>query len=208
MHAEVSPAGELCQLSCHYCYQGGMRDAGNFGGDGYDFEAIKRTMEYYGVSDLTLFGGEPLLAPMSRLVELFAYGHERFGGSNIQTNGELITEEHIKLFKQYRVTVGTSLDGPDELNDVRWNGTLEATRAATATIEANIARLCREGIRTSVIVTLHRLNGTGANFDRLQEWIKGLAEVGIRSILHSPSSQIAQRAASSAGPATGWSCRP
>ena len=182
MHAEVSPAGELCHLFCYYCYQGGMRDAGNFGGDGYDFEAIKRTMEHYGVSNLTLFGGEPLLAPMSRLVELFVYGHERSGGSNIQTNGELITEEHIKLFKQYRVTVGTSLDGPDELNDVRWNGTLEATRAATATIEANIARLCREGIRTSVIVTLHRLNGTGANFDRLREWIKGLAEVGITSM--------------------------
>ena len=208
MHAEISPAGELCQLSCHYCYQGGMRGPGNFGRDSYDFEAIKRTMEYYGVSDLTLFGGEPLLVPMSRLAELFAYGHERFGGSNIQTNGELITEEHIKLFKLYRVTVGTSLDGPDELNDVRWNGTLEATRAATATIEAHIDRLCREGIRTSVIVPLHRLNGTAAKFDRLQEWIKGLAEVGIRSILHSPSSQIAQRAASSAGPATGWSCRP
>ena len=182
VHAEVSPAGERCQLSWHYCYQGGMRDAGNFGGDGYDFEAIKRTMEYYGVSDLTLFGGEPLLASMSRLVELFAFGHERFGGSNIQTNGELITEEHIKLFKLYRVTVGTSLDGPDELNDVRWNDNLAATRAATATIEANIARLCREGIRTSVIVTLHRLNGTGANFDRLREWIKGLVEIGITSM--------------------------
>ncbi len=91
MNAEVSPAGELCQLSCHYCYQGDMRDAGNFGNDGYDFEDIKATMEQDGVSDLTLFGGEPLVAPMSRLEELFAYGHERFKGSNIQTNAELIT---------------------------------------------------------------------------------------------------------------------
>ena len=157
-----------------------MRDAGNFGDDGYDFEAIKATMEKYGVSDLTLFGGEPLVAPMARLEELFAYGYQRFKGSNIQTNGELITEAHIQMFKKYRVTVGTSLDGPDALNDMRWKASLEATRAATATIEANIARLCREGIRISVIVTLHRLNGTGSNFDRLREWIKGLYGGGHR----------------------------
>ncbi len=86
------------------------------------------------------------------------------------------------MFKKYRVTVGTSLDGPDELNDVRWKGSLEATRAATATIEANIARLRQEGIRTSVIVRLHRLNGTRDNFLRLQEWIRGLASAGVQSM--------------------------
>jgi uncharacterized protein len=33
----------------------------------------------------------------------------------MQTNGTLITEEHIRMFRQYGVQVGISLDGPGEL---------------------------------------------------------------------------------------------
>jgi len=47
------------------------------------------------------------------------------------------------MFKQYKVMVGISIDGPDSLNDVRWAGSLEKTREQTAKIEATIKRLLR-----------------------------------------------------------------
>src|SRR5882672_1324319 len=89
-----------------------------------------------------LFGGEPLLVLAPDLERLWAWGLERWGENGIQTNGVLIRDEHIRMFKQYRVHVGISLDGPSELNDVRWAGTLERTRDATARSEAAIVRLC------------------------------------------------------------------
>jgi uncharacterized protein len=104
-----------------------MREAGNFS-PGYDMAAMKRALaqENYRFS---LFGGEPLLMPFADLEEMFRWGLERFGGNAIQTNGSLITEEHLALFARYGVSVGISMDGPDELNDVREAGTLDKTRA-------------------------------------------------------------------------------
>ena len=52
---------------------------------------------------------------------------------------------------------------------------------ATARTEAAIARLCSEGISTSIIVTLHRLN-TGKALPRLKEWVKMLFLLGVESM--------------------------
>ncbi|MFL6335988.1 MAG: hypothetical protein ACJ754_21985 [Pyrinomonadaceae bacterium] len=94
----------------------------------------------------TLFGGEPLLIPEEDLEDLWAWGLEQFGRNSVQTNGTLINEAHVRMFKRHNVRVGISVDGPGELNDVRWSGSLEKTRADTARTEAAIARLCFEGI--------------------------------------------------------------
>ena len=91
-----------------------------------------------------LFGGEPLLVPIADLEELWRWGLEKYGRNRVQTNGALINDEHVRLFRQYKVDVGISIDGPGELNDARWDGSLEKTRAATARAEAAIERLCRE----------------------------------------------------------------
>jgi uncharacterized protein len=75
-------------------------------------------------SDFSVFGGEPLLAPISHLREVFDYGLAKFGKNGIQTNGSLITDEHIALFLKYNVHVGISIDGPGALNSVRCANTL------------------------------------------------------------------------------------
>jgi len=64
----------------------------------------------------------------------------------IQTNGALISDRHIAMFKKYNVFVGLSIDGPCELNDARWAGSLDATRQATTRSLAAVERLMREGI--------------------------------------------------------------
>jgi uncharacterized protein len=155
-----------------------MREAGNFS-PGYDMAAMKRALaqENYRFS---LFCGEPLLMPFADLEEMFRWGLERFGGNAIQTNGSLITEEHLALFARYGVSVGISMDGPDELNDVREAGTLDKTRALTAQSEWAIRRLCERRQPPSLIVTLHRGNAVGARLDRLKQWIAELYTLGVR----------------------------
>jgi len=175
---ELRPLGVTCNIACQYCYQNPQRDAGNFARS-YDLEAMKVAILKEGGS-FTLFGGEPLLLPEADLEHLWAWGLETFGSNHLQTNGTLINESHIRMFRRYKVQAGISLDGPGELNDVRWNGDLSATRQATAKVEAAIDRLCREGMAPSLIVTLHRNNATSDKLPRMHEWFRKLEQKGVR----------------------------
>ena len=68
---------------------------------------------------------------------------------------------------------------PGELNDVRWAGSLERTRIATATTHTAIERLCKEGIAPSVIVTLHRCNATRDKLPVMHNWFRYLQSIGV-----------------------------
>lgn len=180
MGVELRPLGVRCNIQCQYCYQNPQRDAGNVL-RAYDLAKMKAAVEEEG-GPFTLFGGEPLLLPLSDLEELWAWGCRRYGRNSLQTNGVLITDEHVRLFKQYRVHVGISIDGPGELNDVRWAGNLRKTREATAKTEAAIARLCREGIPPALIVTLHRGNAAREQLPRLHAWMRELEAQGVAAV--------------------------
>jgi uncharacterized protein len=175
---ELRPLGVACNIQCQYCYQNPQRDAGNVGRS-YDMDSMKAAVEREG-GPFTLFGGEPLLLPEEDIEELWAWGFERYGGNSVQTNGVLINDRHIELFKRYNVSVGISIDGPAELNDVRWVGTLERTREATGKTERAIERLCQAGVPPGLIVTLHRGNAVGERLGRLVEWVRSLETLGVR----------------------------
>lgn len=179
MSVELRPLGVRCNIVCQYCYQNPQRDAGNVA-KRYDLEAMKRAVLEEG-GPFTLFGGEPLIVPEEDLEALWSWGLEQFGRNGIQTNGTLINEAHVRMFKRYRVHVGISIDGPGELNDARWAGSLENTRAQTAKTETAIERLCREGIPPSLIVTLHRGNATADKLPAMHDWLRRLDRMGIRS---------------------------
>jgi uncharacterized protein len=187
---ELRPLGVRCNIQCQYCYQNPQRDAGNFT-PAYDLDRMKAAIIAEG-GPFALFGGEALLVPERDLEDLWSWGLARFGGSAIQTNGTLITDEHVRMFKKYNVGVGISVDGPDELNDVRWHGTLEKTRQSTAKTEQAIRRLCREGMPPSLIITLHRVNAAPDKLPRLFAWVRGLEALGIRAVrLHLLESESA-----------------
>ena len=177
---ELRPLGVRCNIQCHYCYQNPQRDAGNFNNE-YDMESMKAAISAEG-GPFALFGGEPLLVRETDLEELWSWGFQQFGYNAIQTNGTLINDEHIRMFKAYNITVGISLDGPDELNDVRWHGTLEKTREATAKSHEAVKRLCQEGIFPSLIVTLHRGNASSEKLSRLYAWIRELDQMGVQAV--------------------------
>lgn len=171
MSIEVSPVGVACNLSCPYCYEHPMREAGNFNDKPYDLDKMIAGLEKEG-GKFGLFGGEPLLTDIETLEGLWKFGFDKFGYNQIQTNGTLINDKHIELFKKYKVHVGISVDGPDELNDTRWAGSLEETRKRTKLSMNAAEKLCDEGMPPSFIVTLHKLNATPEKLPRLKEWFK------------------------------------
>ena len=179
MSVELRPLGVKCNIQCQYCYQNPQRDAGNVLHD-FDLARMKQAIEDEG-GPFTMFGGEPLLVPKPILEELWAWGLEKFGGNAMQTNGTLIDAEHIEMFRRYKVHVGLSVDGPGELNDVRWLGTLKRTREATEKTHAALARLCEEGIPCSLIVTLHRGNATADKLPIMYDWFRYLDGTGLHS---------------------------
>jgi uncharacterized protein len=180
MTVELRPLGVQCNIQCQYCYQNPQRDAGR-SAPPYNLERMKAAILAEG-GPFALFGGEPLLVPEADLEDLWAWGLARFGHNTLQTNGTLITDAHMRMFRQYKVAVGISIDGPGALNDVRWHGTLDRTREATARTEQAIARLCREGIPPSLIITLHRANATAERLPILLRWCQDLERSGVRSV--------------------------
>lgn len=180
MSVELRPLGVRCNIACHYCYQKPQRDAGNLSGK-YDLEAMKKAI-LAEKGPFVIFGGEALLIPEHDLEDLFAWGFENYGRNALQTNGSLVNERHIRMFRQYNVQVGISVDGPGSFNDVRWAGSLERTRDFTEKSHSAITRLCREGWPPSIIVTLHRQNATADKLPMMHEWFRLLDRMGVPSI--------------------------
>jgi len=180
MGIELRPLGVACNLACHYCYQNPQRDAGNQRMT-YDLDKMKAAALRIG-GPFTLFGGEPLLMRFEDLENLFAWGLETSGGSSIQTNGILIEDRHIDLFRHYKVSVGISIDGPGQLNDARWHRGLEKTRQSTALVENAIERLCRDYEAPGLIITLHKGNATAEKLPIMADWVRRLHSIGVRSV--------------------------
>lgn len=179
MNTVLQPLGVRCNIRCHYCYENPERDAGDTP-PSYDLDRMKVGIEEEGGGPFLLFGGEPLLMPAKDLEELWSWGYEKYGSNRLQTNGTLIRDEHIRLIRKYNVAVGISVDGPGELNDARWAGTLERTRKATEKTHAAIERLCEEGIVPNILVVLHRCNASAEKLPRLCDWFRSLESLGIR----------------------------
>jgi uncharacterized protein len=180
MTVELRPLGVKCNIQCQYCYQNPQRDAGNVS-HSYDVEKMKTAIDQEG-GPFTVFGGEGLMVPEKDLEDLWAWGLEEFGRNGVQTNGTIITENHFRLFREYKVHVGISVDGPGELNDIRWAGSLERTRELTARTHAAIERLCREGMAPSIIITLHRGNATSEKLPAMHAWLRHLEALGVTSV--------------------------
>jgi uncharacterized protein len=170
MTVEYLPVGIACNIACGYCYQDPMREAGNINVP-RDWPRVRDQLDRLG--EFTVFGGEPLLAPLAHLEEVFAYGFARHGKNGIQTNGTLITDAHLDLFEKYRVHVGISIDGPPALNRVRC-----APEQTAQTLTA-IATLCARGMPPSIITTIHRGN---ADLAQLLPWFESLAAQGVQHL--------------------------
>lgn len=84
---------------------------------------MKQYIEKKHIKKLTIIwhGGEPLLWGEDNFREILGFAKKNFEGinykSSIQTNLSLMSESYIRIFKEYNVHIGFSLDGYKELND-------------------------------------------------------------------------------------------
>lgn len=186
MSIEVRPVGVSCQLACTYCYEEGMRQQQR--SHRYDRTAVLASIAKLKKGEqFTLFGGECLILPLKDIDELLSISYQRTQTSGLQTNGALITEKHIDAFIKYKTHVGISLDGPDELNDSRWAGTVAATRKQTAKTHWAIRRLVERAkeyphLMPSLIITMHAGNCSRERFPRFLAWLHELDNMGLTYI--------------------------
>jgi len=129
---------------------------------------------------INVFGGEPMLTPLGDLERIFMASFYVHGAAGVQTNGTLISEDHIQLFKRYNVGVGVSIDGPAEKNALRCDAD------TTARIEENIRRMLAAGVRVSLIVSVHKENASHGKIGDLAGWAKDWAAAGIPCINFHP----------------------
>jgi len=164
-----------CNLNCRYCYNAPLRRANVYEDINLDAikGAVKRLVDLGWSRDIVLHGGEPLYWPREVLEELLAFSYKLTGKSALQTNGTLIDDEVIDLFKRYNTYVGVSIDGPGELNKFRCGPKV------TEVVINNIRRLVEEKIGVGVIIVVHRANALQPQRERLKEFILWLKELGV-----------------------------
>lgn len=118
-----------CNLNCSYCYdksnhinpqKENLKVINNMN---MLVESIDKILMNKNCKDKIIFhGGEPLLIDAITYEKLILKLIELNPNIklSIQTNGTLLTKEHIDVFKKYNVSIGISLDGyNEEMNKCR-----------------------------------------------------------------------------------------
>jgi len=164
-----------CPASCRYC--NGPQGKTTIMSPDLGVEAIdwafrlNRVMGERATLKVTFHGGEPLLARIEFYEKLFKGWHARSKGKvvfGLQSNLWLLTEDLCDLFARYDTSIGTSLDGPPEINDV-WRGKGYYARTMKG---VEIAR--RRSLPVSSIATFTRDAAT-----RVEEVLTHFAEIGM-----------------------------
>lgn len=155
-----------CNLACKYCYEGNgqnlcvpdIRDI-NFKFERsipkfIDFVDQIYKLNHDKLTKIILHGGEPTLIHPNLIGQIMEdqsqKGHKIIWA--IQSNGTLITDEYIRLFKKYKVSVGISLDGLEKNHDkyrIYKNG-----NPTYKTVISNIRRLNDSDVPCGVLLTI------------------------------------------------------
>ena len=168
-----------CQASCKYCF-------GPHQGKTMDEKTARETVRFVhaaaiecGMQEISVIfhGGEPLLAPFS-IWKLLLEGLSQTPGSipihfSVQSNLWKLDRDFLDLFSQYRVSIGTSLDGPKEICDEnRGEGYFDRTFSS-------IQKAQQDGQRVGVIATV-----TKQTMPQAKDILRFFRDEGIQPVLH------------------------
>ncbi len=113
-----------CNASCHYCFgpnKGRIINEEQFSENISFIEKVVQTTQQTKVH-ITFHGGEPLMAPLNIWKSGLKLIDRTFKTQKlklqIQSNLWNLTQEHCALFRDYGISFSTSLDGPEEINDL------------------------------------------------------------------------------------------
>lgn len=156
-----------CNLNCSYCYVYNKGDSSWRGQPKQMtpavFEAaLQRTADHCRRSGqdavrITFHGGEPLLAGPEQFGRWCDAARRRIGDIcrvdlSLQTNGTLIDERWVELFRRYEVSVGISLDGPAQVHDAARVD--HAGRGSYDHVRRGLRLLQHGGVPTQVLCVL------------------------------------------------------
>jgi uncharacterized protein len=190
-HVLAKPTGAICNLDCKYCFF--LSKEMLYPGDRFRMADelldiyLRQLLESQAGPDVTVAwqGGEPTLMGLEffRRAMALAERYRRPGmriEHTIQTNGTELTAEWCELFREHRVLVGLSLDGPASMHD-RYRvdkggrGTFDKVLRAARLMQAH-------GVDFNVLTTVN-----AANADHPVEVYRFLRdEVGTRFIQFIP----------------------
>lgn len=124
---------ERCNLNCKYCYffNGGdesFKRHPAFISDKVIHQLVSciiASNKDLGINNVSIIfhGGEPTLQPVDKFDAMCSFFTKELSpfvqlNMSIQTNATLISEKWIAAFSKHNISVGVSLDGPKEYNDV------------------------------------------------------------------------------------------
>jgi uncharacterized protein len=149
----------FCNIDCSYCYLPNRSDKHVMAQATVTRLFSELFASGWAAPQLTVIwhAGEPLVVPPDFYREAFAM-IERLRPPSVtlvhsfQTNGTLITPEWCALFRDWKVSVGVSIDGPRELHDAN-----RKTRSGAGTFDRTlrgIRTLRAEGVPLHVISVL------------------------------------------------------
>lgn len=172
------PIADSCINGCLYCFEDpSFKKMRAF--KGYDKYKMAKTVKSLTEKDkkmgepstVILHGGEVLTLPTEDLEFFFREMKKSSGKCMMQTSmGVPLTPEHIRLFKEYNVSPGVSVDGPPELNILRGPRNPEANKKFQDVVYKNIQILKDNGIKHGTIVVLSKANASPDKIDTLVKW--------------------------------------
>ncbi len=186
-----------CFASCSYCF--GPGGHGGKANGGFSDSQLDSLAEWASGENeplqITFHGGEPLMAgksffkrALSRLRDARPTGEMSFG---LQSNLWLLDEEWVEIFQAYRVQIGTSLDGPEEINDAqRGQGYFRRTMAG-------LELLRQKGVKAGCVATFTRQSAR-----RWREVLDFFQQEGLGVTLHAALAPHDQKTV------TSWSLSP
>lgn len=124
----IKPSSNKCNLNCKYCFYDDVSSSREVSDYNYMSEDTAYAIidNVFSTPELETVhfgfqGGEPTLSGIEFFEKVFKYIDANKGKVQVslflQTNGILIDEKWAKLFKDYKVLVGLSLDGPAKFHD-------------------------------------------------------------------------------------------
>ena len=169
-----------CNISCKYCYERHHRKKYKCSAKDYDLDILfkKMTELKNDHSDMCLHGGEPLLIGKKDVDKILSKMHKLTGKTSIQTNGTLIDDDFIKIFKKYSTDVGLSHDGPEELSRYRLG-------ARKNTLDEKIKKMVKAGVNVGIITVVSKSNaGNDKLLNKLKKWILWLDKMKMNGRLN------------------------
>ena len=187
---------EQCNFKCTYCFEPQNQRSGF--DIPYSFDRIKSSLldvwsGPYNGSAVCIHGGEPLLTNHEELERLMKLIYnlpwkcddgtiKPKGAVSIVTNGSMIDDRMITLFKRYNVYVGLSCDGPPDLNVLRGPdpSDTQKTKEYNLQLAETTKKLRQHGIPVSIMCILHKRNASTPEHLRLMgAWLLWLKKMGI-----------------------------